>query len=164
MKELLIGLFSLSALVGLPAQSFLEYYDSELITVNYETFGGFSFEQDGAICTAAFGLQQPIRDELASNSKAAPFVRTHMRSMRNGWISLIVGFLADAGAVGSVIAVQGADTDEQRIVRSGIALGLGVSGTLTMVLGALQFHAGYSNLLQAVNIYNRDKIQQYAQR
>jgi len=161
MRKILIGCLLFLACVGMPAQSLLEYYDSEFVTVNYQNFGGFSFVHGGVAYSAVFGLQQPLRDIIASNARTAPLVEKHVKNMRTGWICYASGLLAILGATYLVTAIPSDLTYERLVRRYGLVIGLSGGGTIFSIAGLLFMNSGYSSLFSAVNIYNRDKIRQY---
>jgi len=163
MKRSLINILLFLALTGAYAQSLLEYYDSELISVDYGTLGGFTFVHDGEAYSAIFGLQQPLRDIIASHSRSTHFVETHVKNMRTGWILIISGLLATVGASYIAFTIPLATTETQFVVRTSGTLFLGGIALIFSIAGPLFMNHGYSSLLYAINIYNRDKIRQYRQ-
>jgi hypothetical protein len=160
---LLLGLLLALSSTGAYTQTLLEYYDSEIITVNYQTFGGISFVQGGVSYSANFGLEQPLRDMIASNSQTAPLIERHIKNMRTGWIFFFTGLVATTVVTYLAITSPLDTTEEDVALRTGAMIGLGIFGTVSVIAGPLFINAGYSNLFQAVNIYNRDKIRQHRQ-
>jgi len=161
MKRSLISILLFLALTGAYAQSLLEYYDSNFVTVNYQNFGGFSLVHGGVAYSAIFGLQQPLRDTIASDPRAAPLVEKHVKNMRTGWICYASGLLTILGATYLVTTIPSDLTYENLVRRYGWVIGLSGGGTIVSIAGLLFMNAGYSSLFSAVNIYNRDKIREY---
>ncbi len=162
MKRVLISCLLFLAAMGVHAQSLIEYYDSELIFVNYHTFGGLAFVHGGVSYSADFGLEQPLRDIIASNPRTAPLIKKHVQNVQIGLILTITGTAATAASA-YFLATSLPATEETTSWEAGGAIGFGVAGLILLFAGPFFMQAGYSDLLQAVNIYNRDKIQQYEQ-
>jgi predicted aldo/keto reductase-like oxidoreductase len=137
----------------------LSYYDTELFQWSYSTFGGLTLNYKNQSSITAFGIKEAMKDALVH------YEDTNQRyhSFRS---KTIVGNILKWGGLTAVLAgayVPLFGDWEVAAYEKNAKIGLGIvlGGLVTELIGVIVLQSGQENIFDAVNLYNRHRINEY---
>jgi hypothetical protein len=138
---------------------FLFHYDTELFQWSYSSFGGLALSFQNQSSLTSFGmLKEPMKNALLQYEDVNKKYRAFKGKALAGRVLMLTGLAAILA--GAYIPILGSWRDGSLDNNLRIGLGVGLGGLVTGIIGTVIFNAGQENIFDAVNIYNRHKIQE----
>jgi hypothetical protein len=138
----------------------LHYYDAELFQWSYSMFGGLTLNFQNQSSVATYGIKDPMKNALIQYEDTNQQYRSYRGKTIAGNI-LLWGGLTTA-LVGAYIPIfsdwQNYNTYEDNFK---MILGITLGGLVTEIVGAFILQSGQENIFNAVNLYNRHRINDY---
>jgi hypothetical protein len=161
-KGLLAGF--LAAALALPALAenpLVGFYDSELVKVSYQTFGGLTLVSRGQSSSAQIGVSSVFKDILSDFRDSREAFESYASKNRLGNILIFGGLACTIGSVyyPMVSPDTGGIYGYGDTYRTSIYLMVG--GLAAEVIGSFLVPASLQDLLNSVNLYNREKLALY---
>jgi hypothetical protein len=140
--------------------NFLHYYDAEIFQWNYDIFGGLSLNFHNQSSSAIFGINISMKNALKLYPDSSQQFSSYKLKNTTGNILLWGGLVALVGGTYMPLFLDTSDYDNfERNVK--ISAGLMLGGLVSELVGTFIFSSGKENLFNAVNIYNRHRIEDY---
>jgi hypothetical protein len=155
----------LLAAVGSFAQSSstkqaVSYYDAELFKVGYNLFGGLNVGYQGQSSSILFGVPETYRLAFSKYPDTKLLLDSYSSLDLAGNI-LIWGGLA-ATLVGAYLPLASvSSTSGYNYSSYQTAIWIAVGGLIAELIGAFVLPASFERLINAVNTYNRHRMEEY---
>jgi hypothetical protein len=141
-----------------PANSdLLHYYDTELFQWSYSMFGGLTLNFQNQSSITVYGIKEHMKNAILQYEDTNQKYHSYRKKTLAGNI-LTWGGLATVLA-GAYIPIFGASGADERNLKIGLGIMLG--GLASEIVGILMLQSGQENIFDAVNLYNRHKINDY---
>jgi hypothetical protein len=143
---------------------FPSYYTTEMFQWSYDYFGGLNLNYQNESSTITFGVKDSMREAFASYDETNKKIRSFKTKTIFGNI-LFWGGLTALVSTPYIIALGG--VNDYGMMRPGIeyiALGTMGGGLVSLVVGSILYDLGVEDIFDAVNMYNRNKINEYQTR
>jgi hypothetical protein len=132
--------------------SFSHYYNTELFQWSYSIFGGMTLNFQNQNSIAMYGIKDSMVKALLQYEDADQKYHLYHRKTIAGHI------LMWGGAVALLTGAYIPFANENNLK---IGLGVVFSGFIFEIVGAFMLESGQENIFDAVNLYNRHKIDDY---
>jgi hypothetical protein len=142
-----------------PDNTLLSYYDTELFQWSYSAFGGFSLNYKNQSSITGYGLKEAMKNALVRYEDTNQRYRSYRSKTIAGNI-MVWGGLAVALA-GAYAPIFGDWEDAAYVANAKIGLGVALGGLVTELIGLFVLQSGQEKIFDAVNLYNRHKIEEY---
>ncbi len=144
----------------------LGFYDSELIKVSFQTFGGLTLQAQGQSSSIAMGVSGDIAAMLSRYPESKALLEGYRSKNRIG-NTLLWGGLA-AVLAGVYYPLFSTDSSEWGTVGYSdstmrVSVGLMLGGLAGELIGAFILPSSYQDLLNSVNVYNRRAVKEFGQ-
>ena len=140
----------------------LQFYDNELIKVNYQTFGGMSLGIHGLSSSTQMGITKSLKEILGtySDSKEAEQKYSKLNTIAN---ILLWGGLAATlgGAYYPLLALSNSTDTDSYFTGYKTSVYIMLGGVVTSSIGSIMLPISLQELLRSANLYNRNKIEEY---
>jgi hypothetical protein len=143
-----------------PNNKLLSYYDTELFQWSYSIFGGLTLNFQNQSSLTTFGVKNTMKNALIQYEDTNQRYRSYRGKTTAGNI-LMWGGLAVVYAGAFVPIFQ--DRQDSNIYNNNLKIRLGVmlGGLVTEMIGTFVLLSGQENIFEAVNLYNRHRINNY---
>jgi hypothetical protein len=162
MRKITLLYLFVSFLIPLHAEEeseLLDYYDAETVTINYSLMGGITLNYQGNNYGTLFGLDAGMKSTLSSYAEVKKLIDSYSSMNTAGNIMFWGGLVALTG--GTIMAVVDF-TPEEGLSGLGFAgFGIGIGGLVFSTIGQFLIPASFDPLIKGVNVYNRNKIEEY---
>jgi hypothetical protein len=128
-------------------------YYADLFQWNYGFFEGLTLNFQNQSSIVAFGLKPGMKTALLSYPDTMREYNKYKTKTVFGHIFLWGGLTA---VIAGPLAVYGNDGGDHKDYK--IAIGVMAGGLLVEIIGSIILQSGYENIFNAVNLYNRYKI------
>jgi hypothetical protein len=138
----------------------LRFYDSELFQWDYSMFGGLTLNFQNQSSRTMYGIKDTMKNVLLQYEDTNQQYRSYRGKTIAGNILMWGGLAAVIG--GAYIPIFGYRQDYS-VYEDNLKIGLGVmlGGLVTELIGAFILTSGQENIFNAVNLYNRHRINEY---
>jgi hypothetical protein len=143
-----------------PNSNFLTYYNAELFQWSYGLFGGLTLTFQNENSLTSYGvLKEPMKEVLFQHGDVSKKYRSYRGKTIAGQALMWTGL----AAVLAGVYVPALGSWKSGSVGNGLQIGLGVSlgGLVSGVVGMILFNAGQEDIFDAVNLYNRHKLNDF---
>lgn len=138
------------------------FYDSEMIKVNYLTFGGITLQSQGFSSGIAMGVSANIRDLLAKYPDSKAALEAYESKNRTGNILLWGGLAAVLGsAYYPILTMDPNDSPDALASKWKTSIYIMLGGLAAELIGAFILPSSFQELFASVNLYNRNAIKNY---
>lgn len=136
------------------------FYDSEFIKVNYQTFGGLSLQAQGFSSSTMMGIDANFARMLSAYPDSKASFESYRQKNFAGNVLLWGGLVASlGGAYYPLLSLDEYGDYDYGTVRTGLYVALG--GLVAELVGAFLLPSSFQDLLNSVNLYNRNKLKEY---
>jgi hypothetical protein len=147
----------------------LHYYDTELFQWSYGMFGGLALNFQNQSSATTFGIKEPMKNALMQYEDANQQYRLYHDKTIAGNILLWGGLATTlAGAYMPIFyytptsnSLQDTNAYENTLK---VSLGMILGGFVSEVIGMFVLQSGQESIFNAVNLYNRHRINDYRQK
>ena len=148
------------------APDIIGYYDTELISIGYQAFGGINLIFHGQTSSTSFGIPPSFSSALLQYEDSGESYNAYLFLNTTGNISYAAAFgaicLGSFSPFFNFTGVQNYDDFWGNYMNNyGLTIGLLIGGTVCAIISAVTLPLAQENLLQGVNQYNRHKIEEY---
>jgi hypothetical protein len=166
-KTVFIYLFISLFIIGVTSQtkeSFLEYYNNEIITITCPLGSSLNLNVNGITSSIGFKISPLITERIISYPTSKELFIEYQKQYKNGNIQLWSGF--SGLIIGSTIfALYNSDSNDIKSIGdpvniasiSGMTIGL-----IIELIGAMKINMSQESLFNAINLYNKEKIKEYS--
>ena len=137
----------------------MSYYDTELFQWSYSMFGGLTLNFQNQSSVTAYGIKESMKNAFIQFEDTNQQYRSYRSKTIAGNI-LLWGGLATVLA-GLYVPVFGDWDDNAYENNLKIGIGVMLGGFVTEIIGAFVLQSGQENIFNAVNLYNRHRINDY---
>jgi uncharacterized membrane protein len=138
----------------------LHYYDTELFQWSYNMFGGLTLNFQNQSSVTTYGIKEPMKNAIIQYEDTNQQYRSYRGKTIAGNILLWGGLTTVL--VGAYMPIfgdwQNYNTYENNFKTS---LGIMLGGLVTEIIGVFILQSGQENIFNAVNLYNRHRIDDY---
>jgi hypothetical protein len=143
-----------------PSNDLLHYYDMELFQWDYGMFNGLTLNFQNQSSWVIYGIKDSMKSALMQYEDTNKQYRSYRSKTIAGNI-LMWGSFAVVLA-GAYTPFFGDWRDENTYINNfKVGLGIMLGGLVTELIGAFILQSGQENIFNAVNLYNRHKIDDY---
>jgi hypothetical protein len=139
--------------------SFSHYYDTELFQWSYSMFGGLTLNFQNQSSVTMYGVKDSMKNAFFQYEDANQQYRSYRGKTIAGNI-LMWGGLATV-LVGAYVPIFGNWEDSTYENNLKIGLGIMLGGLVSEIIGVFVLQSGQENIFDAVNLYNRHRINGY---
>jgi hypothetical protein len=160
---LLVALCVASSLWSQGTTSVVGYYDSELFKINYNTFGGLSINYQGQSASVTYGIPPNFKSLLSKYADTKVAIQAYSDLNLGGNLLIWGGVGALAAAMYyPLLSLYSSPLSTSTVSGTlDVSVYLYLGGLLAETLGALIMPAGFERLTQAVNSFNRHKLEEF---
>ncbi|MDR1127511.1 MAG: hypothetical protein LBL06_05220 [Treponema sp.] len=143
-----------------PNNDLLHYYNMELFQWDYSIFSGLTLNFQNQSSLSMYGIKDSMKNALMQYEDVNQQYRSYRSKTIAGNILMWGGFtVAIAGAYVPLFGDWQDKNAHENTLKAGLGIMLG--GLVTELIGACVLYAGQENIFNAVNLYNRHKINDY---
>jgi hypothetical protein len=139
--------------------NFLKYYDTELFQWSYSMFGGLTLNFQNQSSMTMYGIKDSMKNAFLQYEDANQQYRSYRGKTIAGNILMWGGLATVLG--GAYMPIFG--DWEGNAYENNLKIGLGImlGGLVSEIIGVFVLQSGQENIFNAVNLYNRHRINDY---
>ncbi|MDR0644626.1 MAG: hypothetical protein LBG05_06920 [Treponema sp.] len=138
----------------------LSYYDTELFQWSYSMFGGLALNFQNQSSVTMYGIKESMKNAFIQYEDTNQRYRSYRGKTIAGNILLWGGFATVLA--GAYVPIFGTSQDNNNYENTfKISIGVMLGGLVTEIIGAFILQSGQENIFDAVNLYNRYRINDY---
>jgi hypothetical protein len=142
-----------------PSSDLQPCYDRDLFQWSYSMFSGLTLNFQNQSSVTMYGIKESMKKALAQYEDANQQYRSYRNKTIAGNILVWTGFAAAIS--GAFVPICWDSNDNAYDNNSRIGIGVALGGLVTEIIGAFVLQSGQENIFDAVNLYNRHKIDSY---
>jgi hypothetical protein len=142
-----------------PSSNLLPYYDTELFQWNFGMFSGLTLNFQNQSSVVTYGIKESMKNALTQYEDTNQQYRSYRNKTIAGNILVWTGFATIM--VGAFVPIFWDSNDKAYENNSRIGIGVAFGGLMAEIIGAFVLQSGQENIFDAVNLYNRRKINDY---
>jgi hypothetical protein len=135
----------------------LRFYDSELFQWDYSMFGGLTLNFQNQSAITIYGIKEPMKKAFLLYEDTSQQYRAYRGKNIAGNVLMWGGLTAVLA--GTCIPINWQDGSYKNNLEA--AAGLILGGAVAELIGLLVLQSGQENIFNAVNMYNRHKMNEY---
>jgi hypothetical protein len=140
----------------------LQYYDNEIIKMNYHSFGGIQLYNQEQTSSITFGISPYFREKLETFPESKMSFEQYKIKNISGNILVWGGLVVIVGGEYYSLNSIGESSFSSGIDKYMKGYGIMLGGLLMEVIGAFVLPSSFNDLFNSVNLYNRNIIKQYS--
>lgn len=142
-----------------PNNNLMSYYDTELFQWSYSMFGGLTLNFQNQSSVTMYGIKESMKNAFIQYEDTNQQYRSYRGKiiagnilMWGGWATVLAG---------AYVPIFGDWDDNAYENNLKIGIGVMLGGLITEIIGAFILQSGQENIFNAVNLYNRHRINDY---
>lgn len=167
-RSLLLVFFSFLLINTIQAEesgSLLSFYDAEMIKINFNTFGGISFNYQGKNYSPYYGLDSNFMQMLAKDQEVKQYMDSYATQNAVGHVLYWGGFIAMIASPAIIFAVTSRDIyygSSNAFSNYFLTYSLAVAGSCAAsIIGGIMITGSIEKATNGINLYNRNRIKEY---
>jgi hypothetical protein len=143
------------------SKDFLNFYNAQLFTIGYTTFGGPQLNYQSQSSSLRFGIPETFKTALDRYPDTKALEESYHSLDLTGNVLVFGG--AGIALVGAFLPLFDTNYVNYGIVSNTEYVGIGLffGGLVMDIIGAILLPASYEKLMNGVNLYNRHEIENY---
>jgi hypothetical protein len=134
-----------------------QYYDTALFQWDYNMFNGLTLNFQNQNSAVMYGIKNSMKTALIQNEDTSQQYNSYRKKT-------IAGNILTWGGLGAIISgacIPAVWDGQDNTVNTNIAFGLILGGAISEIIGVFVLQSGQENIFEAVNLYNKRKINNY---